>query len=115
MTPSDEVGQTMRWQLARSGSDDWIDAVVPGTVGDVLGGEDLDDHDWVSSTEIEAEEPGAAWLHLGGIATHADVALNGDVVLASASMFLAHDVPVELVKGVNELTITCRALAPLLA
>jgi beta-mannosidase len=105
----------MRWQLARGGTDDWIDAVVPGTVGDVRGGDDLDQHDWVFRTEFEAEAAGAAWLHAGGIATYADVALNGDVVLTTTSMFLAHDVPVELRKGTNELTITCRALAPLLA
>src|SRR3954447_22020020 len=105
----------MRWQLARGGAGDWVDAGVPGTGGDVLGDDDLDAHDWVFRTRFEADEPGAAWLHAGGIATYADVALNGDVVLSTESMFLAHDVPVELRKGTNELTITCHALAPLLA
>src|SRR3954469_3737747 len=105
----------MVWQVARGGTDEWIDAVVPGTVGDVLGGDDLDEHDWVFRAIFEADEAGAAWLHVGGIATHADVALNGEHVLATHSMFLAHDVPVELREGANELTITCHALAPLLA
>src|SRR4051812_12872128 len=100
----------MRWQLARAGTDDWIDAEVPGTVGDVLPGDDLDEHDWVFRAEFEADEAGAAWLHAGGIATYADVALNGDVVLSTESMFVAHDVPVDLRAGTNELTITCRAL-----
>src|SRR3954453_4071933 len=105
----------MKWQLARRVTDDWIDADVPGTVGDVVGGEDLDEHDWVFRATFEADDPGAAWLHLGGIATHADVALNGEHVLSTQSMFVAHDVPIDLRERANELTITCHALAPLLA
>jgi beta-mannosidase len=54
-------------------------------------------------------------LHLDGLATVADVHLNGERLLESDSMFVSHRLDVgELLRGDNELAIRCRALEPLL-
>jgi beta-mannosidase len=107
---------------------EWIPATVPGTAAAALRdagrwapGEtrDLDAEDWWFRTRFEAE-PAAQGeelvLHLDGIATVAEVYLNGSLLLESDSMFAAHAVDVGglLRAGANELAIRCRALAPLL-
>jgi len=120
------------WELAAAGPDEepttagldglgWVPARVPGTVAAALGdsGRDLDAEDWWFRTSFEAE-PAAAGeevlLHLGGIATVAEVHLNGERILESESMFLEHALEVgSLLCETNELTIRCRALGPLLA
>ena len=108
---------------------DWIAATVPGTAAAALRDDgrwrqgdpiDLDREDWWFRTEFEAQ-PAAdgeeVLLRLDGIATVAEVFLNGSLLLESDSMFAAHAVEVgsRLRPGGNELTIRCRALAPLLA
>ncbi|MBS1868201.1 MAG: glycoside hydrolase family 2 protein [Actinobacteria bacterium] len=114
------AGATLAWHPAR----------VPGTAAAVLRdagawrpGEpapDLDAHDWWFRTRFDAA-PAAdgeqVVLALDGIATVAEVFLNGERVLESESMFTAHalDVGGLLRAGApNELAIRCRALAPLL-
>ena len=106
---------------------DWLPAQVPGTAAAALraagrpdwrDGRDLDADDWWFRTRFDAE-PAAAGeelvLALDGIATVADVYLNGERVLSSESMFAAHRVDVgRLITPHNELAIHCRALAPLL-
>ncbi|HEX3735785.1 MAG TPA: hypothetical protein VHU86_11625 [Solirubrobacterales bacterium] len=107
---------------------EWIPATVPGTAAAALRGagrwapgqaRDLDAEDWWFRTHFEAE-PAAAGeelvLHLDGIATVAEVYLNGSLLLESDSMFAAHAVDVGglLGDGASELAIRCRALAPLL-
>jgi beta-mannosidase len=103
-------------------------ATVPGTAalalrdagrwrpGDPV---DLDAEDWWFRTEFEAQPVSAGeevLLRLDGIATVAEVFLNGALVLESDSMFAAHalDVGALLQPQGNELAIRCRALAPLL-
>ena len=55
-------------------------------------------------------------LCLGGLATLAEVFLNGELVLRSESMFARHAIDIgALVRGRNELSIRCRALVPELA
>jgi beta-mannosidase len=54
-------------------------------------------------------EPGAAFLRLDGLATVCDVELNGEPLLRSASMFLEHELPVEL-RAENELQVVVRPL-----
>jgi beta-mannosidase len=56
-------------------------------------------------------------LAFDGIATVFSVALNGATILEGRSMFLAHEVDVGalLREGANDLVITCRALAGVLA
>jgi beta-mannosidase len=127
------------WQAARSHADQharaadidalgWIAAEVPGTaaaalrdaglwrVGDAY---DFDAEDWWFRTRFETQPalPGEqVRLHLDGIATVAEVYLNGELILESDSMFAAHAVDIAgRVRARNELTICCRALAPLLA
>ncbi len=109
----------------------WLPAQVPGTAAGALRdagawrpGEpapDLDASDWWFRTRFDAEPaaPGQhVLLRLDGIATVAEVFLNGERVLESESMLAAHalDVGALLRAGrPNELAIRCRALAPLLA
>jgi beta-mannosidase len=108
---------------------DWIPATVPGTAAAALRDSgrwrqgdpiDLDREDWWFRTEFEAS-PGAdgeeVLLHLDGIATVAEVFLNGSPLLESDSMFAAHAIEVGslLRPAGNELAIRCRALASLLA
>ncbi|HEY7422167.1 MAG TPA: hypothetical protein VH541_09150 [Gaiellaceae bacterium] len=55
-------------------------------------------------------------MRLEGLATVADVHLNGERVLESESMFVAHELDIgSRLSSENELLIHCHALAPLLA
>ncbi|MGA9874562.1 MAG: hypothetical protein WBQ21_02010 [Solirubrobacteraceae bacterium] len=126
------------WQAARSAPDlhvdassiealNWIPARIPGTAAGALHdaglwhpGEpyDFDAEDWWFRTNFETPpaQPGEdVILHLDGIATVADVYLNGELILESTSMFEPHalDIAEHLSTG-NELAIRCRALRPLL-
>jgi beta-mannosidase len=107
---------------------DWMPARVPGTAAAALrdagrwqAGQDhdFDAQDWWFRTSFETEPVASSeelLLRLGGIATVAEVYLNGELVLESDSMFAAHAVDVSRrVRPRNELAIRCRALAPLLA
>ncbi len=103
---------------------DWIPAQVPGTVAGALraGGLDepsLDDRDWWFRVRFTGEPAGPdeeVVLCLEGIATVAQVHLNGRLVLDSTSMFEAHGVDVGgMLQGDDELVVHCRALTPLLA
>ncbi len=126
------------WQAARCAPDlhadsatadglDWMPARVPGTAALVLRdaglwrpGEsyDFDGEDWWFRTSFEAEperDGERVCLRLDGIATVAEVFLNGEPVLESESMFATHRVDVGgRLSASNELAIRCRALAPLL-
>ncbi|MEA2291676.1 MAG: beta-mannosidase, partial [Solirubrobacteraceae bacterium] len=106
---------------------EWLPARVPGTVAAALAGAvpdrlgaagDLDASDWWFRTRFRARpaEPGElAELVLDGLATVAEVYLNGELVLASTSMFLPHRVDVRgHLREQNVLTLGFRALAPLL-
>lgn len=104
----------LRWRAAR----------VPGTVAAALAdagadpARDLDAHDWWFRTRFDAPAMQAgeqAVLHLDGIATIADVHLNGSSILRSESMFEVHAIDVgSRLRASNELSIRCHALAPLL-
>ena len=122
------------WELARTqpgarsdagglGGLTWQPAAVPGTVAGAVGdasspGLDVDGYDWWFRTSFAAAPAGhgeEVVLALEGIATVAEVYLNGRRVLQSESMFAAHEVQVgALLAGDNALAICCRALAPLL-
>ena len=106
---------------------EWLPARVPGTAAGTLRDagrwrpgdpSDLDAEDWWWHTSFDAQPVTAGeevCLCLDGIATVAEVHLNGELVLQSDSMFAAHalDVAAQLRES-NELAIRCRALAPLL-
>jgi beta-mannosidase len=105
----------------------WLPARVPGTAAAVLRdagawrpGEDhdFDAEDWWFRTRFAAAPLAGdeeVVLRLDGIATVAEVHLNGEPLLSSHSMFASHSIDVGArLHEVNELAIRCRALAPLL-
>jgi beta-mannosidase len=107
---------------------DEIPAQVPGTAAGALAAagrwrsgddRDFDAHDWWFRTTFTAEAAASGEqvvLALDGLATLAEVYLNGELVLTSESMFAAHRIDVGgTLRGENELAICCRALAPKLA
>ncbi len=108
---------------ARNG---WQPALVPGTVAaalvaagydaDAIG--DLDAWDWWYRCRFELPRGGpdeSTFLRLDGLATVAEVWLNGEPLLMSDSMFRRYSLPVDgLAVGENELVLGFRALAPLL-
>lgn len=99
---------------------EWVPAQVPGTAAAAVGDDerDFDAEDWwfrcpFALEPARAAEP--AVLELGGVATIAEVFLNGVLVLESDSMWREHTVDVTgRLRTANELVIACRALAPLL-
>ncbi len=103
---------------------EWLETRVPGTAagamreaGRTLG--DLDAADWWFRVTFEAMPATSAEevvLCFGGIATLAEVFLNGESLLTSESMFADHAVDVgSRLRGTNELLIRCRALTPQVA
>jgi len=97
-----------------------IPAFVPGTVAEALeqaglfdrtAPHSLDDNDVWYLLRLEDEQPGDAFLRFEGLATLAEVFVNGAQVLSSESMFISHDVPVQLT-GSDTIAIRFRALGP---
>ena len=95
---------------------DWISAVVPGTAAEALrdaGQWSLDHptalHDRDVWYRTRFSGTGRRTLRFGGLATIAEVWLNGTPILASDNMFLTHEVDVDLA-GDNELLIAFRSL-----
>lgn len=132
MVGHDVVPIELGWEAAASDSTErsspaglgglsWLPARVPGTAAGALldAGLDpvgLDSQEWWFRTTFEAA-PAEAYeeivLCLGGLATLADVFLNGDLILSSTSMFASHIVDVGArLRSQNELVIRFRALTP---
>ena len=95
---------------------DWSSALVPGTVASALRAQGA--WDWTSTRHFDGSDhwyrtrfasapcaPGESlWLELDGLATLADVWLNGTHVLRSDNMFCGHELDVShLVRADNEL------------
>ena len=103
----------------------WSPARVPGTVAGAhrdAGNpvpDDLDDRDWWFRTTFDAApaEPGEeVLLRLDGIATIADVLLDGRPLATITSMFLGQTIDVGTsMGGSHVLAIRCQALTPVLA
>ena len=100
---------------------EWLPAIVPGTLGaslQALGRWQLDDNEGFDATDAWYRTTlvgqGPALLRLGGLATVAEVYLDGALVLASDNMFLAHEVGVALA-GRHALFIAFRSLEAVLA
>jgi beta-mannosidase len=101
----------------------YFDAEVPGTAAGAVrsaGGEvmdwDYDAHDWWYRTTFDASpDTGPVRLLAEGLATVADVWLNGEHVLHSENMFVRHDVALPSLAAENELVIRFAALTPVLA
>lgn len=100
---------------------DWMPAEVPGTVasalraaGRTVGRESFDDSDWWFRCRFEG--PGGPHrLRFGGLATVADVWLNGEHLLTWENMHRAAVVDVSELSGPCELVVRCGALTPVVA
>lgn len=105
----------------------WVSALVPGTVAAALRaagqwelGSDrsFDTQDWWYRCRFDAARAGPhreTFLELGGLATIADVWVNGTHVLRSDNMFHAHAIDVSgLLHGSNDLAIRFCSLGALL-
>jgi len=133
---SDDLLSHAEWHCARSRSVgepvevtaiselDWLAATVPGTAAGAIRatqGEDMalstdfDDTDWWFRTTFRSGGDGPWVLRFEGLATDADVWLNGVHVLHSENMFRRHLVPVGELGTSNELVMRFRALSPRLA
>ena len=132
-TPAGELALDDKWYMT-SGSPDswatpaeipgdaqWIATAVLGTVAatlrdagqfDILAPAELDGQDWWYRRTLDGE--GSAILCFEGLATKAEVWFDGQCILRSDSMFLSHEVSVDL-HGHHELALCFRALAPVLA
>ena len=106
----------------------WRRATVPGTVADALrcGGQldldgvpNVDSHDWWYRCRFDAQPNavrGTRVLRFDGLATLADVWLNGEHVLVSENMFVSHEVDVAgVLRERNTLVIRFRSLTSALA
>lgn len=117
-------------QLADTGPHAWIAASRPGTVAAVLrdaGAWSLDHapcrfdaQDWWYRTHFDApqaDDDDRIVLGFDGLATLAEVWLNGEMLLSSDNMFIAHEHEVRsrLRAGRNELTMRFRSLDAALA
>jgi beta-mannosidase len=97
-----------------------LPAPVPGTVAQALeaaGRFDraspvpLEIRDFWYLLDLAGEAPGPARLVFEGLATIAEVFLNGQPVFESRSQFVTHDVPVTL-QGNDTIAVAFRAMAP---
>ena len=108
---------------------DWVPTVVPSTAASSLrsagswsfdaDGRRFDAGDWWYRARFDAELAQAGeqlWLCFDGLATVADVWLNGEPLLSSEGMFVAHERRVDgVLRADNELVIRFRSLDALLA
>lgn len=106
--------------IEENGGPSWLPAPVPGTAAQALRAAGLlsldrppplHDQDVWYRTGLTGEGPRR--LHFQGLATIAEVWLDGERILSSDSMFQAHEVPVTL-RGEHRLSIAFRALNPVL-
>ncbi|MBO3758132.1 glycoside hydrolase family 2 protein [Ciceribacter sp. L1K22] len=95
-------------------------ALVPGTVAGALSAsglydvekpENLLEKDAWYFRSLGGEAPGPATLRFEGLATVAEIYLNGELVLTSTSMFECHELAIRLTDR-DELVLCFRALAP---
>ena len=116
-----------RWFVSGAGIGP-LPARVPGTAAGALRDaglwDDVDERDfdadeWTFTSRFSAAPLEAAEevvLRLDGIATVADVELNGRPLMSTSSMFAAHEIDVgRLLAAENELVVRCAPLRPLLA
>lgn len=98
----------------------WVAAKVPGTVAasladaglfDAENPQPLHDRDVWYITRFDVEHPGTKRIVFGGLATIAEVFLNGEKLFESENMFLSQETLAE-VKDTNTLAICFRALEP---
>lgn len=120
VTPLSEGWELCVTEPGATPGGDWLPAPVPGTAAQALLGaglyrlgEPLPLHDRDVWYRVRLTGEGPSRLRFHGLATVAEVWLDGTRILASASMFQRHDVPVTL-RGEHALSIVFRALNPVL-
>jgi beta-mannosidase len=116
-------------QLGAVTPDEWLGLPAPAPVAAALrlagrwsldgAARRFDAEDWWYRAEFQApplDEGDDLWLGFDGLATVADVWLNGELLLQTADMFVAHEVAVRrlLRRGTNTLVMCFRALDALL-
>jgi beta-mannosidase len=127
------IGSGWEFASAVAGSDldqlvqlEWKPATAPNTAAGALRDlgawdwdtpVDFDAVDWWWRVRLDAENASVGSVVLGfdGLATLADVWLDGVHLLHSDNMFVAHELPLELDGKPHDLLIRCAALAPELA
>ncbi len=103
-------------------SESWPNAVVPGTVAETIlaadtnphhPGVDIDDFDWWYETTfgIDSDDTSGSYaLCFDGLATEAEIWLNGEPVLQTQNMFRRYRVPADNMRqGENTLSIVFRS------
>ncbi|MFW6351657.1 MAG: glycoside hydrolase family 2 protein, partial [Bacteroidota bacterium] len=123
-----EIEIAQGWEFSKAGSNNWMPAIIPGTVHSDLIANDkiedphfrmneddaqwVEDEDWVYRTTFEVDKnlllaSDVIELQFLGLDTYADVYLNDDQILEADNMFLSWDLNVKekLVEGTNELRI----------
>ncbi len=111
------------WETRSSTKEAFIPAQVPGTVASARRAQhawqfgeglrfDVAEHYFRCRFEAARAEPGEeVVLRMDGIATAAEVWLNGEKILTSRSMFERHQVDVTgLIQAHNDILIVCRSL-----
>ncbi len=86
----------------------------PGPARSEVADHNYDAEDWWFRCRFPGE-PGTWQLRLNGIATLADVWVNGAHVARTENMFVRSSVPLAALNADNELVIRCEALTPALA
>jgi beta-mannosidase len=101
--------------------ENWIDAPVPGTIASALRAQGVSDEALAQPFaladhwyRVTLNAHGERRLRFNGLATIAEVWIDGRKLLDSDSMFIAHDLDVEL-SGETTLHICFRSIAPALA
>jgi len=119
-----EPGAYQHPEQLPAASQDWQQAVVPGTVAQALAQAgrwslreqmDFDARDWWYQCRFQVDSELPQLLHFQGLATLAEVWLNGECVLNSENMFLARRIEAGKLPRDNTLVICFRALNPVLA
>lgn len=107
-----DAGQHTDSTWIRSASSSGILASVPATIASLTNEPDIEKYDWWYSTEFEFNQIGKKhFLVFDGLATIAEVYLNGEKILATENMFLQYKVDVtEKLKKQNELVICFRSI-----
>jgi len=111
------------WECRPAGDEDWLPAIVPGTAAAALRAagrwavpddRDFDAEEWWFRCRFPGR-PGAWTLELDGLATFAEVRINGELLLTSESMFQPHRLGVSELADDNELELRFLPLTPVVA
>ena len=130
---SEVISLNEDWQFSKVNDTVWYDAAIPGSVQSDLirhgvlpdpfyGTNEKDiqwveDEDWdyrktfvLSADQLNSDD---AYIFFEGLDTHADVFLNGAMILQTENMFIGHKVPVKNLLKVGENKLHIRFYSPI--